>query len=140
MIKELIFNSSRWWKIESNANISFDDNKKPVFKWTRVSTGTCKRASYSRYGTEENLKANFSDWNTYGPSKGKYIGRAYIDFNDIGRTEIILYQNEDDMVNPLTFVRAEDAIISENGGVTSLLTHIRRGLQSLFRNEVIACL
>lgn len=116
LIKNLIFDNSKWWRIGSNANISFDDNKKPVFNWTRVSTAACKRASYSRYGTEENLKANFSDWNTYGPSKGKYIGRVFIDFTDIGRTEMILYQNEDDMVNPFTFVRVEDATVSENGG------------------------
>lgn len=29
-------------------------------------------------------------------------------------------------------------VASPNGGVISLLSHIRRGLQSLFRNEVVA--
>lgn len=140
LIKNLIFDNSKWWRIGSNANISFDDNK-PVFNWTRVSTAACKRASYSRYSTEENLKANFSDWETYPPSHGRYIGRAFVDFNDIGKTEMILYYNDDDFANPITFVRAEDATVSENGGVTSLLSHIWQWLRhALTRNGVSVCL
>ena len=88
--------------------------------------------------------------NPYGIVKRYYIdpvglgsqGTSYL--KDIAGTEILieyLYENELYVSNMRGFACYKVSELLQNGGVwRSLLSHIRRGLQSLLRNEVTACL
>lgn len=116
----LIFNQKKWWAIESiDGNVTFNSKGKPVFNmtrpWVRVTTGECPRASYLPDGSQ-NFYEKFSDWGTYPPSMGYFIGRVTVNFSDIGKTELIAFKNDDDSGNALTFVRASDATVWQNGG------------------------
>lgn len=141
-VDHLIFNKLKWWAIESiNGNVTFNSKGKPVFNmtrpWVRVTTGQCPRASYLLDGSQSNFYEKFSDWGTYAPSRGYFIGRVTVNFSDIGKTELIAFRNDNDDDNSLTFVRASDATVWQNGGVTALYRLCSK-LCTTFRRVVLA--
>lgn len=120
MIKELIFQKQKWYQSEM-----------PNYIGKKISIPSdIANYPYEFYPTGGFSSVPVDNQPTEGTIEGQinYEGKTYVFIGTY-------YENGGE-----TFWYDVSQVKIQNGGVTSLLSHIRRGLQSLLRNEVIACL